>query len=229
MDEESYLVAVSHIPDGFAPPRLNTALCRTIPIEETTDEPFAQRFEPSTEMAYRREQRLVKQLERHLRKRGHDVTHQALTLPDGTELRTDLFDHDTGLLVEAKASADRAAVRMAIGQLLDYRRHVHPAPDLCAVLLPERPTSDLVERSSTLWTSLSCGHQVAASGTTAAGPSCKPPRRWSRPTTSDGPIHEGVAEVQNVARAAAWRYLHVHGALCRPRLGATRGGAPESP
>lgn len=145
MDEESYLVAVSHIPDGFAPPRLNTALCRTIPIEETTDEPFAQRFEPSTEMAYRREQRLVKQLERHLRKRGHDVTRQALTLPDGTELRTDLFDHDTGLLVEAKASADRAAVRMAIGQLLDYRRHVHPAPDLCAVLLPERPTSDLVE------------------------------------------------------------------------------------
>lgn len=115
LDEATYNLAASHIADGFAGPRLTKSLCRPVPIEQSTDEPFEQRHEQLTTAAYRREQRLVERLERHLRKRGHDVTRHALTLTDGTELRTDLFDHDTGLLVEAKAGTDRAAVRMAIG------------------------------------------------------------------------------------------------------------------
>jgi hypothetical protein len=72
------------------------------------------------------------------------VTRHAITLPDGTELRSDLFDHDTRLLVEAKATSTRAAIRMAIGQLLDYRRF-DPSPETCAVLVPEPPTTDLVD------------------------------------------------------------------------------------
>ena len=36
----------------------------------------------------------------------------------------DLFDDDRGVLVEAKANADRGGVRMAIGQLKDYRRMI---------------------------------------------------------------------------------------------------------
>jgi hypothetical protein len=155
LDEGTYNLAASYIPDGFAGPRLSKSLCRPIPIEKATYEPFEQRYEQRTKAAYRQEQLLVERLERHLRKRGHDVTRHALTLPDGTELRTDLFDHDTGLLVEAKAVTDRAAVRMAIGQLLDYRRPVDPAPSECAVLLPERASPDLVGLLDTLGIALS--------------------------------------------------------------------------
>jgi hypothetical protein len=43
----------------------------------------------------------------------------------------DLFNSATKELVEAKATTDRGAIRMAIGQLADYRRFVddHPSPD----------------------------------------------------------------------------------------------------
>jgi hypothetical protein len=44
--------------------------------------------------------------------------------------------------VEAKGSVERGAIRMALGQLLDYRRFVPHAR--CAVLLPEQPRADLV-------------------------------------------------------------------------------------
>ena len=58
-------------------------------------------------------------------------------------LFTDAFDDQRNLLIEAKAQSDRAYVRMAIGQLYDYQRFIRPEPDL-ALLLPDRPTQDLV-------------------------------------------------------------------------------------
>lgn len=39
----------------------------------------------------------------------------------------------------------RAKVREAIGQLLDYRRHITPPPETCTVLLPTDPGEDLTE------------------------------------------------------------------------------------
>lgn len=145
LEEDTYRRAALHVPGGFAPSPVDTALSRSVPIERATDEPIKQRFEPSTKLAYRREQQLVDRFAQYLQDRGHGVTRNALTLRDGTALYTDLFDHDTRLLVEAKAVSDRAAIRMAIGQLLDYRRLVDPAPEVCAVLLPEAPTEDLVD------------------------------------------------------------------------------------
>jgi hypothetical protein len=142
---DAYERAVDHVPNGFRPVRLKGPLCRPVPVERATSEPFEQRFEAATRQAYRREQSLVERLAKQLRTKGHTVTRHAITLPDGTELRSDLYDHDTGLLVEAKAHADRASLRMAIGQLLDYERFVEPAPRAKAVLVPDRPTPDLVE------------------------------------------------------------------------------------
>jgi hypothetical protein len=55
----------------------------------------------------------------------------------------DAYDGETGTLIEAKSSAGREKVRMAIGQLLDYRRHIQHV-SRCAILLPERPSNDLV-------------------------------------------------------------------------------------
>lgn len=62
---------------------------------------------------------------------------------EGARLETDGWIADTKTLIEAKASNSREDVRMAIGQLLDYRRF-KPVPTEIAVLLPERPSSDLI-------------------------------------------------------------------------------------
>ena len=50
---------------------------------------------------------------------------------------SDLYDATRNNLLEAKGTVTREAIRMAIGQLADYRRFVDPRPS-CGVLLPER-------------------------------------------------------------------------------------------
>ena len=99
------------------------------------------RHEPH--MAERREQRLVLGYKAHLIARGCDVSRQRIHPPgESKPLFTDLYDRTRNNLVEAKGSGTRGEVRMAIGQLADYRRFVEPAPRI-AVLLPERPRADL--------------------------------------------------------------------------------------
>jgi hypothetical protein len=59
-------------------------------------------------------------------------------------LYTDLYDPETRLIIEAKGTVTRDAIRMALGQLLDYRRFVD-RPHKLGVLLPEAPRRDLLE------------------------------------------------------------------------------------
>ena len=54
-------------------------------------------------------------------------------------LRCDAYLPDRNLLVEAKGSDARSSIRMAIGQLLDYRRLQESHPSM-AVLLPHKPS-----------------------------------------------------------------------------------------
>lgn len=60
-----------------------------------------------------------------------------------------LINPDVGLgqvLVEAKASCDIADVRLAIGQLLDYVRHIPNSGETdLAVLLPEHPPQNVID------------------------------------------------------------------------------------
>jgi hypothetical protein len=88
-----------------------------------------------------REAQLVKRYEKHLRRR---LLQRSVLLPDGERLVCDAYDEQENLLIEAKSSASRQDVRMAIGQLFDYRRHVARKAGL-ALLLPERPSEDLLE------------------------------------------------------------------------------------
>lgn len=96
---------------------------------------------PST--AERRESELV---ERYVKFLGRRVRRWRLRPPG--ELRsmlTDIYDEAERELYEAKGTASRAAIREALGQLLDYRRHI--AVDglkLCA-LVPSRPSDDLLD------------------------------------------------------------------------------------
>lgn len=93
--------------------------------------------------ARRREQPLVLAYKSWMQARGSEIVRLRYT-PFGAldALYCDLYDKTRNNLLEAKGSQTRPAIRMAIGQLADYRRFSEPAPR-CAVLTPERPREDL--------------------------------------------------------------------------------------
>jgi hypothetical protein len=113
------------------------------PEEHQTERYFFDRSREPTE-AERREARLLQDYIQGRRASGHQLVRQRITIPgEAKPLFTDLYDATDRLLIEAKGTVTREAIRMAIGQLLDYQRWVTPRPKL-AVLLPERPRDDLV-------------------------------------------------------------------------------------
>jgi hypothetical protein len=115
-----------------------------VPIEQQwTEKVF---IAPSHEEreAERREQKLVKAFEAHQKTRGHTVCRLKIVPPgEAKPIFCDLLDVTTNSLVEAKGSVSRNAIRMAVGQLADYRRFLEQEPR-AAVLLPEQPRADLL-------------------------------------------------------------------------------------
>ncbi|WP_199444070.1 EVE domain-containing protein [Umezawaea beigongshangensis] len=85
------------------------------------------------------EARLVRSYQDFL---GRELQCLEARLPSGERLVCDLFDTQTNTLIEAKASNTRPDVRMALGQLLDYRHHIKPGAAL-AVLLPAAPSPSI--------------------------------------------------------------------------------------
>ena len=63
---------------------------------------------------------------------------------------TDGWCEDEEMLIEAKSSSSRNHIRLAIGQLLDYRRHIKPRPKKLAILFPTKPQEDLIDLISEL-------------------------------------------------------------------------------
>jgi hypothetical protein len=118
-----------------------------VPIEQQQTERAY--VAPSNEPydAERREQKLVLELEAHLRSLGHEVCrHRILPSGEARPLFTDLYDENLDMLVEAKGTVERNAIRMAIGQLADYKRFVSEGkPRHIAVLLPSEPRKDLCD------------------------------------------------------------------------------------
>ena len=93
--------------------------------------------------AERTEQALVVAFRDHLIAQGHEVSRLKIVPPgEAKPLFADLFDRSTNTLFEAKGTVERGSIRMAVGQLLDYRRFLDPAPRL-TVLLPTEPREDL--------------------------------------------------------------------------------------
>ena len=78
-----------------------------------------------------------------LQQHGHEVSgRHYLAEGESRPLRADLLVKDLNVLVEAKSTDARYAIRSAIGQLYDYRRFEPSAPEL-AVLVPTEPVRDL--------------------------------------------------------------------------------------
>ncbi|WP_234322059.1 hypothetical protein [Streptomyces sp. NRRL B-24720] len=81
----------------------------------------------------------------HLAAAGHETHSFQITIKgEPGALTPDLYDAKDHVLYEAKGLTTRANVRMAIGQLADYRRHIPGRKELrVAVLLPSEPTADV--------------------------------------------------------------------------------------
>jgi hypothetical protein len=71
------------------------------------------------------------------------IRHELRTSADSV-LVTDAFDTSKKLLLEAKATTKRLAIRMAIGQLLDYSFWAPKGAGL-AILVPRMPSDDLIK------------------------------------------------------------------------------------
>lgn len=92
--------------------------------------------------AVRRESQLVEEFV--AAQHGHEFKRWAIKLPEErSPLLTDVYDKTDKTLYEAKAAAGRNDIRMAVGQLYDYRRHVRVSDLRCSVLLPSQPSADL--------------------------------------------------------------------------------------
>lgn len=92
----------------------------------------------------RREAQLVQEYAEWLVKQGHEVAGGQIDRSGGrSPLHPDLYDVDADELVEAKSTASRPDVRLALGQILDYARYA-PEKKL-AVLTPVKPEEDMVE------------------------------------------------------------------------------------
>ena len=86
---------------------------------------------------------LVARFQDYLEKTHNRVVQRyAITTPAGA-FYTDAADTTANVLYEAKGSAERMSVRLALGQVLDYGRFVKHC-DL-AILLPAPPAADLIE------------------------------------------------------------------------------------
>ncbi len=116
-----------------------------VAVEERWSERAFVAPEQEASEAERAEQALVAAFREHLLSQGHEVSRLKIVPPgEAKPLFADLIDRSTNTLYEAKGTVERGAIRMAVGQLLDYRRFVQPAPRL-AVLLPTEPREDLRE------------------------------------------------------------------------------------
>jgi hypothetical protein len=119
------------------------AECEVIPVEAANTEEYA--TSPSDGgTARRRETDLTSRYRAWLEVQLHDVKRLRVRPPG--ELRplfTDLYDVTAQELYEAKGTAKRNDIRMAVGQLMDYRRHIDVVVQQLTILLPERPSDDL--------------------------------------------------------------------------------------
>lgn len=97
----------------------------------------------TTRTAVRREQPLVIAYMKRMEGRGSTIVRFRFRPPDTpAHLYNDVYDSTRGNLIEGKADASRPSIRMAIGQLMDYRRFA-PTGAKLAVLTELRPHRDL--------------------------------------------------------------------------------------
>ena len=114
-----------------------------VPVEKQNSESILVHPKAEVYAVTRLEQHLVQAYRKWMESKGVKIVrHRVYPEGEANPLFTDAFDKLRNNLIEAKGSATRESIRMAIGQLADYGRFFQPKPQL-AVLLPLRPPKDL--------------------------------------------------------------------------------------
>lgn len=120
-------------------------ICEKISVEQMLKERTQSDRPATTRTILMRERKLLYSYIAHMKARGIQFESRRMHAASETNfIRCDLYEPKRGVLFEAKGLLTREAIRMAIGELLDYKRFIRPTPSL-AVLLPERPKIDLVK------------------------------------------------------------------------------------
>ncbi len=132
-----------------------------VDLENTTKNNFTKKTTQAG-IAERREAQLVDRYATYLGRR----LKRWKIVPKGTNnaLFSDHYDVEEHELYEAKGNGTRTNIRLAIGQLLDYRHHIEPNnPGLkITVLLPSRPGDDIIELLREL--GINCVHELPNGG-----------------------------------------------------------------
>jgi hypothetical protein len=115
----------------------------SVPVERQHLEGYEIAPQPRVRQATRREATLVADFRAHLEAGGDEVSRHQLRPEEAPPMYSDLFNHSRGQLIEAKAGGSRPEIRMAIGQLADYRRFIEGVKE-SAVLLGAKPHPDLL-------------------------------------------------------------------------------------
>jgi hypothetical protein len=132
------------------------AFTREIKIEAVMSGESAQEVQSRLRVSRRREAFLVLDLRNALVARGHRVQrHQIRPAGHSNSIYTDLFDSTEGVLYEAKSDSSRESIRMAIGQLFDYKRFL-PAETRLSVLVPTEPGRDLCQLLASVGVEICC-------------------------------------------------------------------------
>ncbi|WP_146057169.1 restriction endonuclease [Streptomyces sp. SM14] len=117
--------------------------CEYVPLEQHLTEEYAVTSKAAPRTARRTEAQLVLAYKQHLTEQGHLVARAKIRISGEPHvLFTDIYDRTDNVLIEAKGSTTRESARLAVGQLLDYSRHMPENPRLAA-LFPTQPRSDL--------------------------------------------------------------------------------------
>lgn len=131
-----------------APPQPARPRVRHIDLEQQKVEQSTWLHPEDERVLKREESSLVTALAGYLEHRlGHVVSRHEVFPGSGARLYTDCHDVTCGVVYEAKASAARGHVRMAVGQLLEYQFYLEEAGDgvsRLAMLLPSLPGPDLL-------------------------------------------------------------------------------------
>jgi hypothetical protein len=138
---------IDDVLEGLGPlaPSEPEFVARTVPIEASNVETYARQHPPVSESveSVRREAALVERYVYWLSANGGlTAARNAIPLPGGTLMYTDVFVNELSELLEAKSSASREHIRVALGQVLDYGRYVEH--ESLSVLVPSKPADEMV-------------------------------------------------------------------------------------
>ncbi|WP_155989276.1 hypothetical protein [Nocardiopsis sp. CNT312] len=154
---EDTITALSKTEVVSVPPDITKSAL--IEPEMHNGKPISRSAVPRTSVR-RNEASLCQEFQKLLEEHEHRVARFQIRVAGlSSSLLTDLYDTNSHVLYEAKGTSTRESVRMAIGQLMDYRRHITPTDPTLAVLLPRRPHDDLVDLLDSINVNLVYQHQ----------------------------------------------------------------------